>query len=198
MCPHLPPGGPAQRPVWTGFVLPTYIFTSRRAPVSVNATYSPLRGEGNQAERSERAKTTAGKTTVSDCCVKKAFNTARRKQILSFPRKMLPLPCIRQGPGPAVGLPRGRDPAASHLPSSHRCRARQRAAPWHSHLPHVCLPLSSPPAPSQPLPTDVYPGQKTWRGLAMSTELQRRRQPTAIGVSHSPLGLYPPPSPSTR
>lgn len=32
--------------------------------------------------------------TVSSSRIKKAFHTARMKQILAFPRKMLPLPCI--------------------------------------------------------------------------------------------------------
>lgn len=156
MCVHLTSGSPAQRPIWTGFVLPTPVFTSHRAPINVNATYSPLHREGSQEEKSKCAKTTAGKkkTPLSNCCIEKAFNTTRTKQILSFPKK---------DAAPALHLPAaGRDWAASHLPSSRGWRAQCRTAPHHSYLSHVWVALFSPPAP-RPLPTEVHPTKKSPR-----------------------------------
>lgn len=94
MCVHLTSGSPAQRPIWTGFVLPTPIFTSHRAPIHVNATYSPLHREGSQEEKSKCAKTIAGKKTHSATPVsrKHLIQLERSRSFLS-PRKTLPLPC---------------------------------------------------------------------------------------------------------
>lgn len=135
---------------------------------------------GKETRRSsERAKTTAGRKKpqpVSNCSVKKAFNTARTKQILSFPRKMPPLPCTWQGAGPTVGLPQGRDLVPGHFLSSHEGR---QSPGIHTSRVHGC------PSPHPPLhslfPLKFSPGRRPHTsaqgGLAMGTEL-----PPAAGM----------------